>query len=125
VPNPATSNDIMARWRPLTHEERARAGVLLGDAWVTILGRRPAIEADMSAGTVLKQTVTKVICQMVLRVMKNPDGYDEESIDDWRGRRNALAASGQLTITAEELADITPSRASRRSVRLVAYGEVR
>jgi hypothetical protein len=125
VPNPATSDDIEVRWRPLTDEEQARAEVLLGDAWVTVLGRRPVLEADMAAGTVAEQAVTKVVCQMVLRVLKNPDGYDEESIDDWRGRRNALAASGLLTITAEELADITPSRASRRSVRLVAYGEVR
>jgi len=77
----------------------------------------------MAAGTVSQASVVKVVCQMVLRVLKNPDGYDQEAVDDWSGHRNSVAASGLLTITADELADITPGRASNRSIRLINYGQ--
>jgi hypothetical protein len=89
-----------------------------------LLGRRPTLEADMTAGTVTNANVIRVVVAMVLRVLKNPDGYEDEAIDDWRGRRSALVASGLLHITSDELADVTPGRRRRNSVRLVKDGDV-
>lgn len=123
MPNPASTTDISARWRTLSAQETANAEAFLGDAWATILGRRPTIDADMTAGTVSVDNVVKVVCAMVLRVLKNPDGYSQERIDDWSGTRDPLTSSGLLVITPEELADITPGRRSRRSVHLIAYGD--
>jgi len=123
MPNPASTTDIANRWRPLTTSETIVADTLLGDAWAMLTSRRETLEADMTAGTVVEANVVRVLCAMVLRVLKNPDGYDTEAIDDWSGRRNALGADGLLRVTPEELADITPGRRGQRSVRLVAYGE--
>lgn len=122
MPNPATVNDVAARWRPLSDQENNNAEAFLTDAWATILARRPSIDTDITAGTISLENVVKVVCAMVLRVLKNPDGFDQEQIDDWMGRRSALTASGLMTITPEELADITPNRASNRSIRLTIYG---
>ncbi len=123
MPNPATISDIEARWRPLVDLEPINATAFLDDAWAELLSRRPTLEADMTATTVTTANVVRVVCAMVLRILKNPDGWDQESIDDWSGRRNALVADGVLRVTAEELASVSPGRSTRRSVRLVVYGD--
>lgn len=127
MPNPATVADIESRWRPLVGHEVANANAFLGDAWAEIVRRRPNVESDMADEKVSAENVVRVVVAMVLRVLRNPEGYDQESIDDWSGRRNALVADGVLRITDNELDAITPdpsSRAGRRySVRLVVYGD--
>lgn len=123
MPNPATVADIEDRWRPLTEQETTNAVAFLGDAWAELLSRRPNLEADVTAGTVAEANVIRVVSAMVLRILKNPGGYDQESIDDWTGRRNALVADGVLRVTPDELAAVSPGRATRRSVRLVVYGD--
>lgn len=121
--NPATTADLEARWRPLTTQETTNATAFLADAWALLLSRRPSLEADITAGTVSTANVVRVVSAMVLRILKNPDAWDQETIDDWSGRRNALMADGILRVTPDELADITPGRATRKSVRLVVYGD--
>jgi hypothetical protein len=123
VANPAAVADIEARWRPLTDQEFTNAEAFLEDAWWMLLGRRPNLEAELTAETVNEGNVIRVLCAMVLRILKNPDGKLEEAIDDYRYRRDSLVSSGALHVTSDELADITPGRARRRSVRLVVYGD--
>jgi hypothetical protein len=126
MPNPVTPSDIEDRWRPLTERETINADALLEDAWALLTGpnKRPTLEADMAAGTVASGNVVRVVSAMVLRVLKNPEGKLEESIDDYRYRRDALVSSGALHVTADELADITPVRSGKRnSVRLVVHGD--
>lgn len=124
MPNPTSTTDIEARWRPLSDRERTNAEAFLGDAWSLLIGRRPTLEADVAAGTVTTANVIRVVSAMVLRVLKNPDGYESESVDDWQGRRNALMASGVLHVTGDELADVSPGRRTNRSIRLVKDGDV-
>jgi hypothetical protein len=123
VPNPASIADIEARWRPLTEQEAINADVLTDDAWEILLTRRPNLEDDMAALTVSEPNVIRVVCAMVLRVLRNPDGLLEESIDDYRYRRDSVLSAGLLYATDDELADITPGRRRRSSVRLVVYGD--
>lgn len=124
MPNPATTSDIEERFRPLTPAETINATALLDDAWWLLTGRLPALEANMTAGSVSVGNVIRVVSNMVIRVLRNPDGKLEESIDDYRYRRDALVSSGALTVTDDELADLTPGAGRRvNSVRLVAYGE--
>lgn len=123
MPNPVTIADLESRWRTLSDQEAVNADAFLGDAWELLLGRRPTLEADLTAGTVREANVIRVVAAMVLRVLRNPEGYISESIDDWTGRRSDLVSSGALHVTAGELADVTPGRRGRRSLRLVAYGD--
>lgn len=121
--NPTTVTDLEARWRPLTADETLNADAFLEDAWWLLLGRRPNLEADITAGTVSEGNVRRVVSAMVLRILRNPEGKLEEAIDDYRYRRDALVASGLLHVTGDELADITPGRSRHRSARLVIYGD--
>lgn len=121
--NPVAISDLEARWRPLVDLEIANATAFLADAWAELLSRRPNLEADIAADTVSEANVIRVVSAMVLRVLRNPEGWDQESIDDWSGRRSSLVADGLLRITPEELSSITPGRAIRRSVRLVRDGD--
>lgn len=121
--NPATVADIEARWRPLVGQELTNADVFLDDAWALLLGRRPTLDDDLIAGTVSETNVIRVLCAMVIRVLRNPEGYLEESVDDYRYRRDAVLSTGLLHVTADELADISPGRRTRQSVRLVSYGD--
>lgn len=124
MPNPATVADIEARWRPLSAQETTNATAYLADAWWMLTARLPQLEANLTAGTVAEQNVIRVVCAMVIRVMRNPDGKIQEAIDDYSYRRAELVSSGALTVTDDELADLSPGGASRvRSVRLVAYGD--
>lgn len=124
MPNPATTADIAARWRPLTAQETTNATAFLADAWALLLMRRPTLEADITAGKVTTTNVIRVVVAMVLRVLRNPDGKLEESIDDYRYRRDSALSSGLLYVSPDELADLTPGRKRRSSVRLVVYGDV-
>lgn len=121
--NPATVEDIEARWRPLSAQETTNAEALLDDAWALLLGRRPTLEADITAATVSEENAIRVVVAMVLRVLRNPDGKLEESIDDYSYRRDSATSTGGLYVTSDELADLTPGRRRQRSVRLVAYGD--
>jgi hypothetical protein len=121
--NPTTVADLEARWRPLSAQEAINAEAFLGDAWEMLLSRRPNLEATIADGTVSAANAVRVVSAMVLRVLKNPDGWEDEAVDDWRGKRAAVIASGELYVSSTELADVTPGRANRKSVRLVAYGD--
>lgn len=124
MPTPASTSDLAARfYRPLTARETEIAQDWLDDAWQMLLDRRPGLEADITASNVSERTVIRVLCAMVARIFANPQGLLEEQIDDYSYRRDSLVSSGALTLTASELADITPGRRASRSVRLVANGE--
>lgn len=124
MPNPAVPEDIESRWRPLTDAEALIAQTLLDDAWQIAVTRRPDLEANIQSGKVAQANVVRILAAMVIRVLSNPEGILEESIDDYRYRRDSLVSSGALSITPEELADLTVGGSKRSSsVRLVAYGD--
>lgn len=124
MPNPTTIADLEARWRPLSDTEAVNADALLADAWWMLTARRPSLDADVVAGSVASGNVVRVVSAMVLRVLRNPEGYRSETVDDYAYTRDELVSSGALHVTADELADVTPNGSRRvASVRLVAYGD--
>jgi hypothetical protein len=68
-----TTADIEDRWRPLTTEEDAVAAVLLADATVKLDTARPTLAAAVAASTVDERLVIILLCDMVIRVVSNPD----------------------------------------------------
>ena len=123
--NPANIADLEARWRPLTAAEQVVAQAALGDAWALLTVQRPTLDANLQAGAIPFDAAVFVVCSMVLRALKNPDGKAEESVDDYRYKRDSSVASGALYASVDELALVTPVTVARsRSVRLVAYGDL-
>ena len=128
MPNPVTTSDIAARWRTLTTEETAVAQALLDDAWAILIARDPSIDTRVSADppTLDAALVRAVVSAMVLRVLRNPDGKRQESIDDYSWTRDNSVSAGALYVSDDEL-DLLAApyvATTRGSVRLVAYGDL-
>jgi hypothetical protein len=72
-----TTADIEARWRPLTDAEDAVAVVLLEDAARKLDLARPTLAAAVASTDPTKHVderlVTMLLCDMVIRVISNPD----------------------------------------------------
>jgi hypothetical protein len=101
--NPATIADLEARWRPFTSDELPTAQARLDDAWAIIQNMSTGFD---DTGT-NADAIIYVVCAMVLRVLKNPDGHRTESstIDDstesWT--IDQAVSSGFMYITDDEL----------------------
>jgi len=118
-------SDLEARWRPLSASESVVAESFIADALSILTVRRPNLATDVTAGIVTQQSLSWVVASMVLRVLKNPDGKGEESIDDYRYKRDVAIASGALYVSDDELRLITGVVIPRvRGVRLLANGEL-
>lgn len=113
----ATVTDLEARWRPLSELEAATATALLDDAWSIIRSRVPSIDARLagSSESVDEQLVIAIECAMVLRVLRNPDGKRQESIDDYSWTRDNAVSAGLLYLSDDELTMLSPAGASSAS----------
>lgn len=111
--NPVTTGDLEARWRPLTPDEQTTANSRLGDAWAILTRRLPTLQGRIDAGTVDVDVVTYVVCEMVLRALRNPEGYTQEATGPFSASRDVNVASGRVTVTAEELALLSASPTPR------------
>jgi hypothetical protein len=126
VPNPVEVSHVVARYPgTLTPAQQVNAEAYLSDIWSIVLSRRPLIEDYMTATTVPTSEVIRVVSNAVVRKLLNPEGKSEESIDDYRYKYGGDRL-GDLYLTDEDLADLTPPYTGvgrHNSVRLVAYGE--
>lgn len=107
--NPASTADLELRWRPLSSQEVVNGQTFLADAWGMLKRRVTDLEARVTANEDdFADEVVRVLATAVLRVMKNPDGKRQESIDDYSWQRDESVASGVLFFTDDELADLMP-----------------
>ncbi len=114
MPNPTTTADVEARWRPLTSEQTLVATTLLDDAWNLLRFRVLSLEARLAAvpPTLDVGLVKAVMAAMVIRVLRNPDGYRQQSIEDYSHTRDEASSTGLLTVTDDELGLLGPSTGS-------------
>lgn len=108
MPNPAFTDDLEARWRPLSEQEAINGETFLDDAWRMLKRRFSTLEADMGTIDDLEAEVVRIMATAVLRVMKNPDGKRQEAIDDYSWQRDQAVSAGLLYFTDAELGDLYP-----------------
>lgn len=106
--SPVTVTDLLARWQPpggapVTSVQLVQIQSLLDDAYEVLLARVPGLEARIASGDLRTGLVVKVVCEMVRPVMSNPDGFLEESIDNWTGRRDAATSTGQMQVSDDQI----------------------
>ncbi len=115
MPNPATSADVVARWRPLSAEETTVATTRLGDAWVKLKRHATKRGVDVEEAIItdvdLRDDVIRVLATAVLRVLMNPEGKVQEAGDDYSYTRASGDADGTLKFTDDELDDLFPGLA--------------
>lgn len=115
-----TIDDIEARWRPLTDEEKAVAATLIEDviAWAHTIS--PKLQSRLDADTTgnFKQNVKRILAGAVIRVLKNPDAYKTEQDGSYSYTLDRAISSGELAITGAALRSlIGRSRGSSMSLR--------
>lgn len=123
----AVATDVAVRLgRDLEENEVAQVEAFLDDAEQLIRVRFPNLDAQVEAGKVTAAAVVSIEAGAVRRLMLNPEGYAQETIDGWSGQRGSTIADGFLFITEAEWAALSPLIEVRRrgSIRLVANGEL-
>lgn len=103
--NPATSTDLAARsLRTLSSDELTWGTTKLDDAWNIIITRLPSVDVRMDANPLpsFVSIVVQVECAMVLRVLNNPDGKLQETLDDYSYRLDAAVSTGALYLSDAE-----------------------
>jgi hypothetical protein len=112
--NPATTADLVSRWRTLSAQETTNGTTFLTDAWRILKRRYNAmdddadLDAEIATDADLSAEVVRVLATAVLRVMKNPDGKRQESIDDYSWQRDQAVSAGLLYISDDEFSDLIP-----------------
>lgn len=118
APFTSDPDEVANRWQPLTPAQEALATQLLEDAENLLIARFPTIPARVTAGTLAAALVVQAQAAMVIRVLQNPEGFLEEAVDDWRGRRDSALSAGLLYIADSDAALLLPTRPRARSVVL-------
>lgn len=106
----ATITDVSTRLgRPISDPlEVAQVEAWIGDIESLIFARLPGLPAAVIAGVPTSTTVAMVEANAVIRKIKNPDGKVSEGIDDYNYRLNENSRKGELFLTDEEWALLTP-----------------
>lgn len=89
-------------------EEVAQVNAWLADIDALIAQRIPTLAALVAAGAPTTAVVVMVEANAVVRKVRNPEGKVSENIDDYQYRLNPEAARGELFLTEEEWASLSP-----------------
>ena len=111
----ASIADLEARWRPLTAAEGLIAPAWLDTASAIVRQRTnaDALLADSDFTTLYpdyETVVVGVVADMVLRVLKNPNGYRQVMSGDVSATRDAAISSGLLYLGDDEVARLSDPR---------------
>lgn len=110
----ANVTDVQIRLgRPITSAaEIAQVTAWLTDVEALIKVRIPDLDQRVALGQIDEAIVALVEAQAVVRKVKNPDGKQNERIDDYSYGLNTDAARGDLFLTDEEWALLLPVSAT-------------
>ena len=99
----AVVDDVELRWgRTPSDEESAVIETRLEDVERMIYRRLPDLDQWIADGDVSLADVIQVESEVVLRLVRNPEGYLSESDGNYSYQMQRELASGRLTILPEE-----------------------
>lgn len=99
----ATPEDIENRLgRDLDASETTVVTTRLEDAEMLLKSRIPDLDQKITDGIIQEQAVVMVESDMILRLIRNPDGFKSETDGSYTYRINEDVASGRLQILPEE-----------------------
>lgn len=104
----ASLADVKKRFpRPLSASQEL-VEALLEDAEVRLFTRVPTLEERIDSQEVDARLVVGIICDAVIRVLKNPNSIRSTGVDDGRVTIDTTVSSGRLYFTDEELDLLAP-----------------
>jgi hypothetical protein len=104
----AAVGDIAEQYGTLTAAQQQLAAVLTRAASQMIRARRPDIDSQIAAGIVSGDLVALAVTNMVLRVLRNPQGLRSESVGPFSRAYDTTYAAGLLVLTPDDEKLINP-----------------
>lgn len=99
----ATVEDVQRRFvRDLEDQERVVVAQRLDDVEDIILSRIPDLADRIADGSIRPSVVVMIEAEAVLRLIRNPDGYSQETDGNYSYSVSALVASGRLEVLPDE-----------------------
>lgn len=108
----AAVGDVVIQHGTLTDDQAALTKYLLRVASKMIRQQVPNLDALVAAGRLDADVVAQAPAAMVLRVLRNPEGLKSETTGPFSRTFDTGAAAGQLVVTADDLANVTPGPAT-------------
>lgn len=108
----AEPSDVAARWPGYNAEEHeALATTKIVDAEALLLDKIPSLPQRIANGVVSERTVVKVVCDMVIRALRSPDGFRSEHDGDYQYEYAPGAESGgTVQFTRADAAELRGNR---------------
>lgn len=92
-------------WNQLVPDDSSdHVDYLIDKAERLVRARVPSLADRITAEKITTEDVSDVVCDMVIRVLRNPDGYRYEAAGDYSYQRDSSVATGTLALTTAELA---------------------
>ena len=99
----ATPEDVEVRFmRPLDEDEKRVVAARLEDAELLLRSRIPDLDEKVAAGVLDQALVVMVEAEMVLRLIRNPDGLVQETDGSYSYSTSQKVASGLLEVLPRE-----------------------
>lgn len=99
----ATPEDVEVRFmRPLDEDEKRVVAARLEDAELLLRSRIPDLDEKVTAGVLDQALVVMVEAEMVLRLIRNPDGLVQETDGSYSYSTSQKVASGLLEVLPRE-----------------------
>ncbi|MDT0302904.1 Gp19/Gp15/Gp42 family protein [Streptomonospora wellingtoniae] len=101
----ADVQDVRDRWEgdiPSGSDLEARVQVRLDDAEAILIQHAGDVQARIDAGKTTAHLVKVVLCDMILRLLRNASGITQESAGPFSRSFDAAVASGKLFLIRED-----------------------
>ena len=111
----ATFADVVARWIGSDiphHHDEATVNTLIADAEAIILSEYPGLQDRIDSSTVPVELVKFVVCQMVIRTLRNPENltYWQQQTGPFGQGKNFSTDSLGIYMTDKEVGLLAPRR---------------
>jgi hypothetical protein len=101
----ADTTTVELAWnQPVTGDALDYVEYLIDKAERLVRDRVPGLDARIAAGCPTEATVGDVVVDMVVRLLRNPEGLSSESAGDYSYQRNAATGEGRIFLRPDELA---------------------
>ncbi len=126
----AAVGDVSDQYGTLTIAQEGLTAHLVraGSALLRLRARQIGldIDAELVAGTLDAETAALTVANMVLRVLRNPNGLRSETTGPFSRTYDTTAAAGLLVVTDYDLAAVTPAPdASADGIGVLGIGTIR
>lgn len=106
--------DVVGMFRPLSDLETTLAGSLILRASAMLRNNAPGIDARITAGTLDPILASTAVAQMVIRVLKNPHSFRQQTTGPFSVTYDKDWACGFLAVLQADLDTIADTTADSR-----------